>query len=83
MNSFAGIFDTISFRGSTRTGLDVLKSTPMAATVTINLYETDRIPATSAEIVDSFAEIYGHTPDMEQLIDIEEFLLEFEWLDLA
>lgn len=85
MNSFTGILDTISstMRGSTRTGLDVLKSTPMEATVTMNLYKTDRVPAKPSDIVDAYLEVFGTAPDMEQIIDIEEFLLDFEWLDLS
>lgn len=82
MNMLNGLLDSISasFKGGTKTGLDLLDASPTAALVVKELVNSDQIPATRREVISAFTRVLGRSPREEELIDIEGLLLSFGWL---
>lgn len=78
-NDFLGKVSA-TFTGSTTTGLDVLETTSVPARVAEELLAWDFVPATPSEVTEAFVHVTGCAPREEDMFEVEQFLLSFDWL---
>lgn len=82
MMTFNEILSKVStvFTSSTGTGLEVLDSTPAVERVAMELFAQDLIPATTSDVADAYRTVLGSDATVEDVLDVENYLLGFGWL---
>lgn len=80
INDFFGKVSATFAGSTTMTGLDVLECASQPARVAEQLLACDLVPATPAEITATYCDLYGAEPSQEQYLELEQFLITFDWL---
>lgn len=82
MTALTGILSAITntLKGATGINLDTAHPAPLAAHIAEDLLRHDLIPATPADIEESYAVLTGTFPTDDSLAEVELFLHSFGWL---